>query len=115
VLVAFDRVMVPITTTLTTFYTAPADRATVVIGCQVSNITQDVPNVRIDLALKTPTRTLYLIRNVRLPIDTALAPVLGRVILQPSDELQIRCSRADSAEVMLSVSVVEGVGIPSGT
>jgi len=107
VFVAFDRVMVPITTTLTTFYTAPADRATVVIGCQVSNITQDVPNIRIDLALKTTTSTFYLIRNVLVPANATLAPVLGRAVLEANDELQIRCSRADSAEAVLSLSVID--------
>jgi hypothetical protein len=99
----FRRVLYPATTTLTTFYTAPAGSGAVVVGCQVANTTMTT-HVRVDLAVRSGGTTRYLAQNIVVPFDAALGPITGKLILQPGDELRARSTVANSLDIILSVT-----------
>jgi len=97
------RILHLATTTLTTFYTAPAGGGAVVLGCQVANTTTTT-HVRVDLAVRSGSTTRYLAQNIVVPFDSALGPITGKLVLQPGDQLQARATVANSLDIVLSVA-----------
>lgn len=98
----FKRILYAVPTALTTFYTVPAGKTAVVIGCQVANV-DTLNHAPLDLAIKSGATTRYLARSIVIPFEASLNPLSGKLILQPGDELQARTSALNDLELILSV------------
>jgi len=100
----FKRITYDITDTLTDFYTCPAGTTTVVIGCQVANVTPSSASA-LTLALDDGVADFNLVEEVVVPANAALNPIAGKLVLEAGDEL--KASATASSELVIVLSVLE--------
>lgn len=101
----FTRITYSITDTLATFYTVPAATTSIVIGCQVANITDPAAASALTLALNDGVGDVTLVDEVVVPANAALNPIAGKLVLETGDELKA-LAPADS-ELVVVLSVLE--------
>lgn len=97
----FKTVTYDLTTAVSTVYTAPVAYATVVLLCQVSNISNST--ITIDAYHVRSSTTTALIMGATVPVNDALNLLTGRLILQSGDSLEIRASDNSSGQLLLSI------------
>jgi len=88
-------------TAVTVFNPTTAGIQTTLIGFNISN-TNSVP-VTANVTLTSGATTVYLIKNVVLPVGNALNTIdAGKMILEQNDILRVSCSLANSVDVVVS-------------
>jgi len=94
-------------TSLTTVYTVPTGKTTVVIGGVVSNI--DSSNtVNATITVNDGTNEINLTgEDTPIPSGTALSFIDGKVVLQTGDVLKAKGSIASKLDVMLSIMEID--------
>jgi len=88
------------------FETTPSNRATV-IGMSVTNLTENL--VYVDVLVQDDTsNTGYYLKETLLPANTSLRVVSQgeKLILAPSNKLQVRSNVNDSVDVIVSYAEI---------
>lgn len=100
----FKRITYDITDSLTAFYTTPSATTTIVIGCQVANVTPAAASA-LTLALDDGVADFNLVEEVVVPANAALNPIAGKLVMEAGDEL--KASAAANNELVVVLSVLE--------
>jgi len=82
---------------LTTVYTVGANKTAVIIGCNLANVTDS--QIAVDVYLGS----VYLIRDVPIPANTAFSVLDGKIIAEAGDTIKVESDTAASVDVVLSV------------
>jgi hypothetical protein len=80
-----------------TTYTVGAGTTSVVIGCNIANVSTSQIVVDVQLA------GVYLIKGAFIPAGSSLSVLDGKIILEATDTVVITSDTATSADVILSV------------
>lgn len=90
-------------TTAVTVYTVPSLTKTTIIGLTISNTT--LSNIIVDVYISRGGNDYYILKNTSIVPGTATVPVGGeqKVIMNPSDVLNVKSDTAASSDVILSV------------
>ena len=78
-------------------YTVPTGTTSVMIGCNVANVSTSTINI--DVLIKG----VYLVKGVILPAGSAISVLDGKVILEAGDTVFVESDTATSADVIVSV------------
>ena len=84
-------------TSATTIYTVPGVTTSVVIGCNLANVTASQIKVDVQVA------GVYLIKGVPLPANAAISVLDGKIIGEAADTVVITSDTASSCDVIVSV------------
>lgn len=84
-------------TSETTVYTVPASTTSVMIGCNVANVTAATINVDVKLG------TIYIVKGAPVPSNSALSVLDGKIILEAAETIKVTSDTASSADIILSV------------
>ena len=93
----FKRELASITNTETMVYTVPAATTTVVIGFIISNTTDSLIEVDIEVAGK------WLGKNIPIPAGSSLSPLDGKIVLEAADEVNVTADTATCGDAILSI------------
>jgi len=80
-----------------TTYTVSAGTTSVIIGCNIANVSTSQIVVDVQLA------GAYLIKGAFIPAGSSLSVLDGKIILEATDTVVITSNTASSADVILSV------------
>lgn len=80
-----------------TVYMVPQGTTSVVIGCNLANVTTSNVSVSVKAA------HVYLVKDVVLPAGSALSVLDGKVILQETNPVTIESDTDASVDVIVSV------------
>ena len=81
----------------TTVYTVPASTTSVVIGCNVANVTSSSIEVSVKVG------SVFIVKDAPIPVASALSVLDGKIILETGDTIVVSSDTAASADVILSV------------
>lgn len=98
----FDNLAAEVPNSLTTIYTCPAGKTTIVMTLQVSNIDGNDRTVDAQVIDNSVTDTGYLCKNFPIPANTAVNILGGKLILKPGDEIKMSCSAASACDYNMS-------------
>lgn len=89
----------------TDVYTVPASTTSVVIGCNLSNITGDQVTANLIInKFDGAADDVYLIRNIPIPNGSSFEFSAGnKIILETGDKIQISSDTASSVDAIVSV------------
>jgi hypothetical protein len=80
-----------------TVYTVPAGTTSVVIGCNLANVSSSQVTVSVKAA------HVYIVKDAAIPSGSALSVLDGKVILQETHPITVESSAADSIDIIVSV------------
>lgn len=80
-----------------TVYTVPAGTTSVVIGCNLANVTGSSVNVSVKAA------HVHIVKDVAIPSGSALSVLDGKIILSESNPVTIESDTDESVDVIVSV------------
>ena len=86
-----------------TTYTVPALTTSVVIGCNVANVTTSQITFSVQVA------GVYLVKDVPLPAGAAISVLDGKIIMEAADTCVVTSNTAASCDVILSVLEQDGI------
>lgn len=101
----FKTVTANVTTTPTSVYATPLGYSTVVLMCQLTNITAST-TVDTSAFLVRAGNTggnVTLVQNASVPANDAYSPLTGRLIMTPGDTFQVSATANSSIQMTLSV------------
>ena len=98
----FSNYLYNVTSSLATFYTAPAGTTTVVIGCQASN-KSNTGTVSVTLAVTSGAQTENLVKAVSIPTNASLGLISGKLVLEAGDVLKAQTGTTGDVAIILSV------------
>jgi len=78
-------------------YTVPSGTTSVMIGCNIANISSSTINV--DVRVKG----VYIVKGVIIPAGSAISVLDGKIILETGDTVFVESDTANSADVIVSV------------
>ena len=91
-------------------YTTPGSTTTVIIGLTVANIHTEQVTASVKLVSDTSgggrtatNTTTFLAKNIPIPVGSSVAPLVGKVVLETTDVIQIDCSVADKVSITMSI------------
>ena len=84
-------------TTETTVYTVPASTTSVLLGCNLANVTASSINVTVSLG------TTVIVKDAPIPANSALGILDGKIIAEAADTIKVTSDTAASVDVVLSV------------
>tara|TARA_R110000803_G_scaffold62976_2_gene123462 strand:+ start:167 stop:523 length:357 start_codon:yes stop_codon:yes gene_type:complete len=91
-------------------YTTPGSTTTVIIGLTVANIHTAQVTASVKLVSDTSgggrtatNTTTFLAKNIPIPVGSSVAPLVGKVVLETTDVIQIDCSVADTVSITMSI------------
>jgi biopolymer transport protein ExbD len=84
-------------TSATTVYTVAASTTSVMIGCNIANVTSSQIKVDVQAA------GTYIVKDAPIPAGSALSVLDGKIILETTDTVVVTSDTASSADVILSV------------
>lgn len=97
---------VAVGTTPTTAYTAPALTTSTIIGLSVAN-RSTTTQIYVDVTAVdvSGSKTIYLVRNVPVPVGGSLVVVGGeqKLVLETGDYIQVVSNTASTADVAISI------------
>lgn len=90
----FRRAFAHLATDLTDIYECPPDTTAVIIGAQGSNVhvaaTPLDANIDLGILDVDDVSVFYLVRNLTIPVGSAIDLVTGKVVLKAGDKIQAR-------------------------
>ena len=96
-----------LTTTLAsgsnTIYQENIDVATIILSCQITNITGSAQSCDVTIAKSGSTSQITLMKNGIIPVNESLNPLAGKIVLERNDAFVIKTSVSGSLDVVLSV------------
>ena len=91
-------------------YATPGSTTTVVIGLILANIHTAQVTASVILVSDTSgggraatNTTTFLAKNIPIPVGGSVSPLVGKIVLETTDILQIDCSVADTVSVTASI------------
>ena len=96
-----------LTTTLAsgsnTIYQENIDVATIILSCQITNITGSAQSCDVTIAKSGSASQITLMKNGIIPVNESLNPLAGKIVLERNDAFVIKTSSSGSLDVVLSV------------
>jgi hypothetical protein len=96
-----------LTTTLSsgsnTIYQENIDVATIILSCQITNITGSAQSCDVTIAKSGSASQITLMKNGIIPVNESLNPLAGKIVLERNDAFVIKTSVSGSLDVVLSV------------
>jgi hypothetical protein len=96
-----------LTTTLAsgsnTIYQENIDVATIILSCQITNITGSAQSCDVTIAKSGSASQITLMKNGIIPVNESLNPLAGKIVLERNDAFVIKTSVSGSLDVVLSV------------
>jgi hypothetical protein len=91
-------------TSVVTIYTTPSAKTTIVLECDIANITGGTILVDVEIVDNSASRTVYLVKDAAIPSRAALKVINGqKLILETSDALKVTSDTSTSVDVVLSI------------
>lgn len=84
-------------TSATTVYTVPSATSSVLIGCNLANVTAAAVYVDVQVA------GVYLVKGAPVPSGSALSVLDGKIVAEATDTVVVTSDTASSIDVILSV------------
>lgn len=84
-------------------YTAPVQRASIILATQIANITDQYQTVTALLSSVAFSTTTFLISGYTIPAYDAANIAMGKIILTEGDRLILYCSKDNSLHATLSI------------
>jgi len=86
-----------------TIYQENIDVATIILSCQITNITGSSQSCDVAIAKSGSTSQIILLKNGVIPVNESLNPLAGKIVLEKNDAFVIKTSVSGSLDVVLSV------------
>lgn len=83
--------------TFDTVYTVPASTASVVIGVNVANLLSE------EIEVTVIAGGLHIVKDCPIPAGSALSPLEGKIILEETETVTVKCNRGAGCDVLVSV------------
>jgi len=97
----FNTVTANLTASLSTVYSTPAGYSSVILLCQISNVSSGALTASgYHLRSGVPTAML---QNYPIPVNDAVSMLTGRLIMTYGDSLQFGSNVATGAQLLLSI------------
>lgn len=97
------------TTTNTVIYTCPTATTAIILMAQIANkdlsVSSDVTAFTFDSSANT---TMYLARNITIPVSSALNILSGKLVLEGNDQFRAGATIANTQDIVLSVMEITG-------
>lgn len=88
----------------TTIYQENLDVATIILSCQVSNMTGTTQYITVKIEKSTdPGNPVTLVKEAPIPPNEALNPFGGKIVLEKNDKLIFNTPNSNTLETVLSV------------
>ena len=91
-------------------YTTPGSTTTVIIGLTVANIHTAQVTASVKLVSDTSgggrtatNTTTFLAKDIPIPVGSSVTPIVGKVVLETTDVIQIDCSVTDKVSITMSI------------
>lgn len=100
----FKNVTMPLSTIGSgVVYTAPVQRASIILATQIANITDKYQTVTAILSSAGYGTTTFLISGYTIPAYDAANIAMGKIILTEGDQLILHCSNNNSVHATLAI------------
>lgn len=99
----FKNLPYPITTTLTSIYSAPLGITTIVLMAQASNVVSVPVTVSFVHYSYRLARTTYIIKDITVPPNDARTLLDGKLVLETGDQIRIQAGANDSLQFIASI------------
>ena len=86
-----------------TIYQENLDIATILLSAAVTNVTNSMQSVSVQVLKSGSVNPTYLLYNSPIPVGEALNPFPGKVILEKNDSLVMETTSSGSLQVVLSI------------
>jgi hypothetical protein len=86
-----------------TIYQENIDVATIILSCQITNITGSLQFCDVAIAKSGSATQIVLLKNGAIPVNESLNPLAGKIVLEKNDAFVIKTSTGGSLDVVLSV------------
>lgn len=86
-----------------TIYQENIDVATIILSCQITNITGSSQSCDVAIAKSGSASQIILLKNGVIPVNESLNPLAGKIVLEKNDAFVIKTSVSGSLDVVLSV------------
>lgn len=83
--------------TFDTVYTVPASTSSVIVGINIANLLSE------EIAVTIIAGGLHLIKDCPIPVGSALSPLEGKIILEETEAVTVKCNRGSGCDVLVSV------------
>ncbi len=83
-------------TSETTIYTVPSSTTSVIIGCNIANVTSSQIRVTVKVA------DTHVVKEVPVPANSAISVLDGKIIAETTDTVKVTSNTASSADVIVS-------------
>jgi len=100
----FRNAKLKIQDTMTDVYECPVGAISIVIGCQVANVS--VANEEVEVIWTDASdgnAVTRLVKDVVIPAKASLAPIAGKLVLEAGDKIRAMGEDNDDAEIVVSV------------
>ena len=86
-----------------TIYQENLDVATILLSCQVTNLSVSTQTVDVAIAKSGSASQITLLKGSVIPVNESLNPLAGKIVLEKNDAFIIKTSSSGSLDVVLSV------------
>ena len=91
-------------TSVATIYTTPSAKTTIILECDIANITGNTVLVDVEITDASASRTVYLVKDAVIPSRAAMKVINGqKLILETSDAIKVTSDTSTSCDVVLSI------------
>jgi len=80
-----------------TVYTVPASTSSVVVGINVANLLTE------EIKVTVTAGGLHLVKDCPIPAGSALSPLEGKIILEETETVTVKCNLNNACDVIVSV------------
>ncbi len=84
-------------------YSSSLDVSTIVLSCQITNISNSTQYVDVQLAKSGSANKITLLKHGAIPVSESLSPLAGKLVLEKGDQFYINNSVSGSLDAILSV------------
>jgi hypothetical protein len=100
----FKNAKLKIQTSATDVYVVPSATTTIVLGCQVANVSATAEEVEVWWTDASDSNAVTrLVKDVIIPGQASLAPIAGKLVLEAGDKIRALGETNDDAEITVSV------------
>lgn len=87
-----------------TIYQENLEVATIILSCQVSNMTGNTQYISVLIEKNdNPGNPITLVKDAPIPVNEALNPFGGKIVLEKNDKLIFNTANSNTLETVLSV------------
>jgi len=100
----FKNAKLKVQDSATDIYTCPSATVAIVIGCQVANVSATAEEVEVWWTDASDADAVTrLVKDVIVPVQAALAPIAGKLVLEAGDKIRALGENNDDAEITVSL------------